>query len=380
MASQESETGVPSAGLRAGSARLPVDGPTGLIRHGSRSAPGPTAFGPLVRRSRSVTSCFRFGHLSIACDMALPEVVHEVADRRRVDLELIHVATDIETWMDDEPGSSLLSDGAAGASPFSERAASGLAVYETVDGWLFTVGEAAFHLFRGARVLAHLGESAVMTTAERYALLDQVLPYVLAIRGDAVLHASAVVVGTRAIAFAGASGVGKSTLATALGLRDQPLLTDDCVAVSWDANGPRVEPSYSSVRLWPDSVDRLLADPGVTEPMAPDSPKVRAHPAAVRFAQDGAALGGVLMLRRAPDHEPDKLELVQMSAGASSFALIQSAFVLARSRAERISVLDRFVRLASAVRVATLTVPNDYERLPDVMHAVWAWVASEPAP
>lgn len=58
-------------------------------------------------------------------------------------------------------------------------------------------------------------------------LAGGVVSWLLNLRGEPVLHASAVAVGDDAVAFLGASGMGKSTLATLLCSAGAHLVTDD---------------------------------------------------------------------------------------------------------------------------------------------------------
>jgi hypothetical protein len=77
-------------------------------------------------------------------------------------------------------------------------------------------------------------------------------------RGFLPLHASCVGIGGCAIAFAGASGMGKSTLAAALVQRGYPLLADDVCVVDWRTPGPpMVIPSIIRLKLWRDVLDAL---------------------------------------------------------------------------------------------------------------------------
>ncbi|MBB6253709.1 hypothetical protein [Nitrospirillum iridis] len=77
-------------------------------------------------------------------------------------------------------------------------------------------------------------------------------------RGLLPLHACCVQVGDKAVAFAGDSGVGKSTLAATLWTRGYPLLADDVTVVDMNApDGPRVLPAFPRVKLWRDSLERL---------------------------------------------------------------------------------------------------------------------------
>jgi hypothetical protein len=65
-------------------------------------------------------------------------------------------------------------------------------------------------------------------------VLAQALPLASVLRGMEVLHASAVCLDGRAVAFLGRSGAGKTTLATRLLARGARLLTDDVLAMTTD--------------------------------------------------------------------------------------------------------------------------------------------------
>lgn len=72
----------------------------------------------------------------------------------------------------------------------------------------------------------------------------------LVLDGHLVMHASAVEVAGRALAFVGASGMGKSTMATLLCAAGHPLVSDDVLRVSQRADGePVVWPGASETRL-----------------------------------------------------------------------------------------------------------------------------------
>lgn len=74
-------------------------------------------------------------------------------------------------------------------------------------------------------------------------------------RGLIPLHANAIVVQGEAVAFAGPTGAGKSTLAAYFLSRGHQLLCDDICAVSLDDNGrPLAWPGPPRVKLWRDAV------------------------------------------------------------------------------------------------------------------------------
>ncbi|NEO26339.1 MAG: hypothetical protein F6K03_05430 [Kamptonema sp. SIO4C4] len=88
-------------------------------------------------------------------------------------------------------------------------------------------------------------------------LLGPVFMFLLRLRGITCLHASAVVLDQRVIAFVGPPGAGKSTTAAALAQRGYPVLSDDGVALLPRGKQWFVPPAYPRLRLWPQSVDFL---------------------------------------------------------------------------------------------------------------------------
>jgi hypothetical protein len=92
----------------------------------------------------------------------------------------------------------------------------------------------------------------------RHLLIDQVLPLGLSARGAFVLHAAAVAASGGAIAFAGPSGRGKSTLAASYASCGGLILTDDCLRLKPEHGKWQVLASYGGVRLWPDAARALF--------------------------------------------------------------------------------------------------------------------------
>jgi hypothetical protein len=77
-------------------------------------------------------------------------------------------------------------------------------------------------------------------------------------RGLLPLHANAVVINGRAVALAGHSAAGKSTLAAVLVAQGHRMMTDDiCVVDARAGADPHVLPGYPRLRLWRDTLDHL---------------------------------------------------------------------------------------------------------------------------
>ncbi len=86
-------------------------------------------------------------------------------------------------------------------------------------------------------------------------LYGTVFAYILQARGYLVLHGSAVLVENKAVIFSGDSGAGKSTTAAAMVARGYPLITDDVVALRYNAAGELVmAPGPQRVKLWDDAL------------------------------------------------------------------------------------------------------------------------------
>ena len=91
---------------------------------------------------------------------------------------------------------------------------------------------------------------------EQHLLFDHVLPLALAREGALLLHAGLISRGGKGVVLGGASGAGKSTL-TAFASQEGWTVGGDDGAVLFPTKRPTVEPTYSTVRLTPESADLL---------------------------------------------------------------------------------------------------------------------------
>lgn len=92
-------------------------------------------------------------------------------------------------------------------------------------------------------------------------LTGPVLSVLLHQRGFLVLHASAVVIGDAAVAFLGAKGDGKSTLAAHFQVRGHRLIGDDIVPIRLEDNRPVVAGGFPRIKLYNDSIAAVGANP-----------------------------------------------------------------------------------------------------------------------
>jgi hypothetical protein len=110
--------------------------------------------------------------------------------------------------------------------------------------------------------------------AIEFALSRGVLPRVLHLRGTTCLHASAVLLAGEVVAFCGASGTGKSTIAAALATRGCALVTDDVLPLPMNSSGILAGSGLPEIRLYPAAANRLGLADGAAAPRAGQSKAV----------------------------------------------------------------------------------------------------------
>jgi hypothetical protein len=100
-------------------------------------------------------------------------------------------------------------------------------------------------------------------------LLGSVFGFILRLRGFTCLHASAVAIGGRALAFTGSPEAGKSTTAAAFARRGHAVLSDDIVTLRRTGDTFMAGPGYPRVCLWPDSVNLICGSAGALPRLTP---------------------------------------------------------------------------------------------------------------
>ncbi|RAW19574.1 MULTISPECIES: aldolase [Paenibacillus] len=120
----------------------------------------------------------------------------------------------------------------------------------------FRIEDVGLFLMEQGRRIVVSPQTGADAKKVRLFVLGTCMAVIMMQRGILPLHGSAVVIDGWAYAFVGHSGAGKSTLSAALASRGFPLLTDDVVALTWDAGGRAiVSPGYPQQKLWQPSLD-----------------------------------------------------------------------------------------------------------------------------
>lgn len=203
-------------------------------------------------------------------------------------------------------------------------------------------------------------------------LLGHVLGLVLRLRGVICLHASAVAVKDRAIAFVGASGTGKSTTAAAFAKRGLAVLSDDNVGLLDRGNTFLVQPAYPRLRLWATSVNTLYGSPDALPRLTQkwDKRYLDLTESGYQFQEQPLPLAAVYILGERSNH-PAAPWVEAMPAYAALMFLVKNTYMnylLDKAmRAREFDLLSRVVANVSLRRVTINTNIAYVSRLCDVI-------------
>ena len=246
---------------------------------------------------------------------------------------------------------------------------------------MYFPGLCSFRIFPQAMRIDCAPADEVAESTIAHLILDHAIPRLLSLTpGFVVFHASAVQVGDQVVAVLGRSGQGKSTLAASFAARGYPLLTDDCLVVRWDESAGQwlAQPSYQSVRLWPDSVRALGIPDSELRDFAGYSVKKRTgREVDFRFASRGAPLAACFVLPQATDLgeiHPAYVGPPQIEPLAVNDAFVALVGAVFRIDPEDAGVNRRefevLTSLTNSVRFWNLRYERDYGRLPEVQEVM----------
>jgi hypothetical protein len=223
---------------------------------------------------------------------------------------------------------------------------------------------------KGSTIQGMWPEQSSLENATSY-LLGPILGFVLRLRGVVCLHASAVALADRCVAFVGPAGAGKSTTAAAFARSGRSVISDDIVGLIEREGQFYVLPAYPHLCLWPESVQMLYGSPEALPRFIQDWEKRR-----LPLGEDGARfedrtllLEAVYLLstRRAQaapliDAIPSAEALLALVANTYATNLIDRDM-----RAKEFAVLGRLV---SSIPVRAVHPSDDPRRLDDLCAAI----------
>ena len=252
----------------------------------------------------------------------------------------------------------------------------------------------------------------------RMCLLGPIIGFVLHLRGTPCLHASAVAIDGRAVAFLGHSGAGKSTTAAAFIRRGFRALTDDVLAldekkdsgIRIQESGIRnqdsgnrnqdsgfgiqgsgstgvtppgssfyVRPGHNLVRLWPDAVRALYGSEDAL-PRGTDTTDKRHLDLTAQegaFQAEALPLAAIYVLADRQAGLATAASVKDLTGHQALMALVARTYMnYVLDVSLRVRALTVFARLAAQVPIRQLTVRHDAESLGELTDAILGDLAS----
>lgn len=238
------------------------------------------------------------------------------------------------------------------------------------DGWFrlrFWDGAEGTVDREGSEVWMRSGSTGFSGAATH--LLGQVIGFALRLRGRVSLHAGCAIVSGRAVAFAGPSSAGKSTLAAALAARGDVVLSDNITTLREEDGTFLAFPGPHRFLLADDAAAAIYGDASRFPIVSATSEKrlVAATPAVEREARPLAA---VFILDRAGHPIPDPV-VERLDPKDALIALLANSYgSVFFTPAMRAADLDVLTRLAHALPVFYLFLPKDFAALPRAIEAM----------
>lgn len=207
---------------------------------------------------------------------------------------------------------------------------------------------------RAERVTVHMVEG-VSESMGGVLVGGTVLSFVLMLRGETILHASAVDVGGRAVGFVGSSGMGKTTLATLMCRDGALLVTDDVLRLGRGADGsPGCALGATELRLRAAAAGLTdeFAEGGSHRPTADDR-RALSVPLAT---EEPVPLAALLIPR--PRRDSSVLALTRLQPTAAALSLLSFPRILGlRDQAMLTAQLGQMSEVAERVPVLMADVP-----------------------
>ena len=242
--------------------------------------------------------------------------------------------------------------------------------YRLDSGYLLRFPDLAdFEVSRDGRTAAVWPIPGVSPGTVEHLHLNQVLPLALSRQGRLVLHASAVEIDGKGVAFTGESGRGKSTLAASFATTGARFLTDDGLQLNWLGGQCRIMPSHPSVRLWEDSQEALSLQAVDLAPAVEYTTKARLFAGdAMAFCDQPQPLRRIYFLG---EGVAQSLTIEMVRPAEALVELVRNSFLLDIEEKELLAWhFDEMVRLAELPIYYRLDYPRRYEDLANVREAI----------
>ncbi len=234
----------------------------------------------------------------------------------------------------------------------------------------------------GSQIWAIWSDELTVEDTATY-LLGPILGWVLRLRGVTCLHASAVAVENKVVAFLGDAGAGKSTTAAAFAQQGYPILSDDVLALVDRESSFWVQPAYPRVRLWSESVVALYGNVEKLPRIVPSHPTwdkryLDLSQQGYQFQNSPLPLAAIYLLNyRSEEEGVPKLESPSSrSALISLIANTYGSYLLDKSmRSQEFQLLGRLIK---SVTVRQVTPHKNPAYIPQLIETILNDFHSQP--
>jgi hypothetical protein len=200
-------------------------------------------------------------------------------------------------------------------------------------------------------------------------LLGPVFGFVMLLRGIVCLHASAIAIGSEAIALLGPTGSGKSTTAAAFAERGYSILAEDVVTLDDRHNQFLVRPGYPCIRLWPSAVKALYGSETHLPRLTPNWDKCYLN-LTERFHRESLPLAAIYLFGER-HHDPAAPFIETIDRSERLLALVANTYATKlmdkQMRAREFELLTRVVVNVPLKRVTPNADPTRISQLCEVI-------------
>jgi hypothetical protein len=238
----------------------------------------------------------------------------------------------------------------------------------TVSGvhWMHLPGLASFYFGRDVDGVTAMARPPVRENLILDAYRRNVLPMVLQMRGQEVLHASAVITSQGVVALCAVSKIGKSTTAFGLSRWGWPLWADDAVAFETLDSGVRALPLPFGIRLRPDAKAFFEQDSTVV------SAGPRSRNGTDQIEAEPVPLAALLVLNQMHDgNDGATLQISRLSSAETFMAVLAHAYHFSLRDVERKrGMMRHYLELVARVPVFEIHFRPGLEKLPAVLEGI----------
>lgn len=204
-------------------------------------------------------------------------------------------------------------------------------------------------------------------------ILGRVLGLWLEMVGRLVLHGALVEMKGKGVGFLAQSGMGKSTLLTALVRGGCGYLSDDLISVRREESQWMTGQGLLQVRIWPDSGNHFFADYGSYAHVHPQYEKRKIPPQRVpgfRVGEMAVPLSQLVILQRLEPDQKVRVEWKRLPAGEAMVQLIAQSYNVEALEALGLQKrrMPQLAKMAEDIPVWLCSYPSGFDRLPELVN------------